>query len=220
MVDLTAELESEATGKSVKPELARRIVALSVAEEFELAVPEWQLLDVWLSEEPGQCLCDQPNIIEHCLIGNRLNGARTIVGNHCVTNFLKLDSSKLFQGLHSLKGNPHCHMRAELAEFVFDRQWILAGEFDFLTEIRDKRKLTDEQFTRRGKINRRVSFYLQERGSGYEMSTIVTAKQMAQAERKAALLAKRAENSYGSMITSQRGSDAMADILRMDSDGS
>jgi hypothetical protein len=83
-------------------ELASKIIALRVADTWDQAKIEWSLFDVFKEVEPDTCLCGHYPIIENCVLRNRENRNRAIVGNVCVKKFLGLPSDKIFQGV-----NPH-----------------------------------------------------------------------------------------------------------------
>jgi hypothetical protein len=80
-------------------QLTQEIVRLSNANAWDEARFEWGLEEVRLQDEPSTCLCGYFPIKEICVIRNRVNGARTEVGNVCVTKFLGLPSSKIFAAL-------------------------------------------------------------------------------------------------------------------------
>lgn len=136
--------------------LAEAIISLSVAETWDLAKQEWALATVWVTDEPGVCLCGHRPIFEHCQLVNLSNGNLAVVGNVCVTRFLGLPSDKLFAALNRIADDPRRALNADAIAFAHDRGWLNDWERDFYLDTWRKRKLSPRQLAKREQINAKV----------------------------------------------------------------
>lgn len=136
--------------------MKKHILKLSTATNFDEAKAEWSLYQVRLSENSGRCPCGVA-IKEHCYLENSTNAKRTWVGNVCVKNFMGIDSGNLFPGLRKLRSNATAKPNTAVIEYAWKARYIYdKREYDFLMDIRGKRKLTDKQLYWLRKINRRI----------------------------------------------------------------
>ncbi|SJM35588.1 hypothetical protein [Mesorhizobium delmotii] len=136
--------------------LKAHIVPLSNSKSFETARLEWDLVGVEISEEFDQCPCGQ-DILEHCYIRNRLNGATTYVGNVCINRFVGIDTGNLFEGLKRIEADLSANANADLIEHAYRMGYIYHDkEYRFLKQTRLKRKLSAPQVSWKKKINRRI----------------------------------------------------------------
>jgi len=140
--------------------LVERIIARSVADNWPQAKREWSLADVYLADEPRRCLCSHYPIIECCVIRNRLNGNKAVVGNYCVKRFLGLPSGPLFQAFKRIMKDRGAALNQAAVEYAHDRGWLTDEERDFyLNTIRPfyrLRGLSPKQRAWRVDINERV----------------------------------------------------------------
>ena len=67
--------------------LRRELLLLSQSETWDTAKTEWQLVDIYRSNDDHKCLC-LTKIKQRCVIKNIVTGKETIVGNCCVKEFL------------------------------------------------------------------------------------------------------------------------------------
>ena len=94
--------------------LCSDIIYLSEAKTWKESKSEWYLLDVFISDDPGTCLCGHFPILEICVLQNRRNGNRTIVGNVFVKRFLRLRYDKLFSGINRVSKDSSRSPNSEL----------------------------------------------------------------------------------------------------------
>jgi hypothetical protein len=132
------------------------IIARSVADNWEEAKREWDLVEIYREDEPLTCLCGHTPIIEICILRNRLKAATAIVGNVCVNRFLGIESEQIFEGLRRIHKEPEKGLNAAATLYAFEKRWITKWEKDFSLDTNKKRKLSDRQEAKRTEINRRV----------------------------------------------------------------
>lgn len=70
--------------------LKAAILALSHADDWEVAKWEWKLIGVFEADEPETCPCGYHPIVEIFTIRNAITGHVADVGNVCVKRFLGL----------------------------------------------------------------------------------------------------------------------------------
>jgi hypothetical protein len=137
--------------------LFEEIIARSVAKDWETAVQEWGLKDVYDAEgEPETCLCGHFPIVEICVLTNRINGKEAEVGNCCVKKFMGLPSDKIFTGLKRVRKDDAAALNIAAAEHAKTKGWVNDWEYGFLIDTARKRKLTGAQLAKRQQINARV----------------------------------------------------------------
>jgi hypothetical protein len=137
-------------------QLAAHIVPLSVANAFDLARQEWDLVAVEISEEWDSCPCGQ-DIKEHCYIRNRLNGNSTYVGNVCINRFIQIDTGNLFDGLRRIAADDTANANHDLIEHAYRMGYLYdEKEYTFLKRTALKRNLSAAQIAWKRKINRRI----------------------------------------------------------------
>lgn len=138
--------------------LFAEIVARSVAKNWDDAVREWGLQDVYECDpgEPETCLCGHFPIVELCALRNRRNGIEVEVGNCCVKRFMGLPSDKIFAGLKRVRKNDEAALNVAAAEHAKAKGWINDWEYGFLIDTARKRKLSAAQMKKRQQINARV----------------------------------------------------------------
>lgn len=135
--------------------LKSHILPLSAATTFGMAVREWDLIGIEMSEEFDSCPCGQP-IKEHCYIKNKVNGNTVYVGNVCINRFLGINTGNLFDGLQRIAKDDSANANADLIEHAYKFGYIFENEYGFLMATRLKRKLSDKQISWKQKINRRI----------------------------------------------------------------
>ena len=135
--------------------LKAHIVPLSVADSFEMARLEWELIGMEVSEEFDHCPCGQ-QIKEHCYIENRENKNRTYVGNVCINKFLGIRTGNLFDGLRRIREDITANPNEDLIRHAYQFGYIYEKEFGFLMQTRFKRQLSVKQLEWKKKINRRI----------------------------------------------------------------
>jgi len=139
-----------------KQRLASHIIPLSVANTFDQARQEWDLVAVEISEEWDNCPCGQ-DIKEHCYIRNRVNGSTTYVGNVCINRFIQIDTGNLFDGLRRIAKDDTANVNHDLIEHAYRMGYLYNDkEYRFLKQTALKRNLTAAQISWKRKINRRI----------------------------------------------------------------
>lgn len=136
--------------------LIQEIIKLSVADTWEVAKSEWELSEIYFSDEPETCLCGHYPIIELCEIKNKKNQEITIVGNCCVNKFMGLPSEKIFQAVKRIRKDNEKSLNGEAIELTYSKDWINKWEYDFYTDTFKKRLLTEKQALKRKQINEKI----------------------------------------------------------------
>jgi len=125
------------------------IIALSEAEEWKDAVLEWRLVSIGYDQKGTFCICTH-FIKEVCYIENVSNGNRTIVGNHCISQFRGSDLTSVFRALSKGKVNP------ALIAYAFEEGIITPWERDFMNDTWRKRKFVGNQKNKFDEIKRKI----------------------------------------------------------------
>jgi hypothetical protein len=138
--------------------LAERIVARSVANNWEDARLEWDLEQVLIVDTLTDCLCSHAPIKEVCILSNRLNGYRTRVGNVCVEKFIGLPSEALFASLRKVRMDPTSALAPVFVEYAYEKKWVNDWEHQFLLDTAKRRytSMTIAQQVKREEINNLV----------------------------------------------------------------
>jgi hypothetical protein len=99
--DEAADVKEE--GHNFK-KLKESVIDASRAKTWEEAKLEWKLEKIYRSDDKEKCICGH-NIIEKCVIINRCNDKRLIIGNVCIDKFDRKDlgvSKAAFASLRKL----------------------------------------------------------------------------------------------------------------------
>lgn len=104
-------------------QLAEEIIALSNANFWDTAKLEWELADIYEAEEPGTCTCGHFPIIETCILINRINSNRAVVGNCCVKKFIGLPSDIIFQVIQRVRKDNEKSLNKETIDHAYRRRW-------------------------------------------------------------------------------------------------
>jgi len=142
--------------KSIQFRLFKEIIALSVADNWDEAKREWELMDIHREDEPDTCLCGHAPIIELCELKNRKNGNWATVGNVCVKKFLGFPSELIFSGLRRIAKDHNKALNEAAVHHAYEKNWITKWERDFCLDTSRKRELSDKQYQKRQEINLRV----------------------------------------------------------------
>ena len=137
-------------------QLTRKIIALSEADQWQLARAEWDLQEIYFEDKPSTCLCSKYPIIEICVLRNRKNGNTAEVGNVCVNKFLGIPSKIIFDGLKRVSKDDSKALNNAASHYAFRKGWISEWEHGFLVSTARTRDLSGKQLAKRREINRRV----------------------------------------------------------------
>lgn len=136
--------------------LIKEILSLSIADTWEIAKHEWELKEIYFSDEPETCLCGHFPIIELCEIRNKKNHELATVGNCCVTKFLGLPSEKIFQAVKRIRKNSEKSLNSEAIELAYSKNWINNWEYKFYNDTFRKRSLSEKQVSIKKQINEKI----------------------------------------------------------------
>jgi hypothetical protein len=143
--------------------LKEHILSLSHADDWELAVKEWQLIGVFRSD-PTSCPCGQRPIVELCWLRNRVTRHETYVGNVCVDRFLGIDARLIFAAIRRITDDIEKSLNDDAIVFFRERGLLTRWEYTFLEDTRLKRNLSGKQLDQRVRINKKVLAAIKRRG--------------------------------------------------------
>ncbi len=135
--------------------LTADIVALSQGDIWDIAKLEWDLSEIYQTEEPDTCLCGHFPIIEICILKNKFNHNLATVGNCCVKKFIGLPSDKIFQAVKRIGKDNQKSLNAEAIQHGKNKNWLNNWEYDFYMDIMRKRKLSSKQLQKKTQINQK-----------------------------------------------------------------
>src|ERR1051326_1760272 len=104
--------------------LTTEIINRSRSNNWDAAKLEWQLQEVFESDDPDTCLCGHFPINEICILRNRLSGTQVVVGNRCVKKFIGLPSDKLFQAVKRIRKDLENSLNADAIQHAHEKGWI------------------------------------------------------------------------------------------------
>lgn len=145
-------------------QLKERILALSTAQDWEVARKEWSLVGIHEADEPDTCLCGHFPIIEICEISNSTTCRRTEVGNQCVKRFLGLRSDLVFTAIKRIRKDITKSLNADAIVFFYERGLLNNWEYNFSQDTQSKRNLSPAQLKTRVAINEKVLAAIKRRG--------------------------------------------------------
>lgn len=137
-------------------ELTKGILALSEASKWDEARLEWELDEIRRKKTPEICLCGHTPINELCILQNRKNGKKTIVGNVCVKKFMKLNFDKLFSAIRRVEKDAEKALNPDVVDYAHGRGWLNDWERSFYLDTWRKKSPTKAQMRTRLQLNRRV----------------------------------------------------------------
>jgi hypothetical protein len=137
-------------------QLTAALIALSRANEWDLAKLEWTLEHVWREDEPDTCLCGHYPILEICQLRNVLNKNTAVVGNCCVKKFTNLPSDLIFQAIRRIEADIERALNPDAIQHAFKKGWINDWERKFYINTWRKRVLSGAQRQTRIQINEKV----------------------------------------------------------------
>ena len=140
-----------------KFDLPEKITELSQSKTWDSAKREWILENIFQETSPETCLCGHFPILELCVIRNKLNNCKTIIGNCCVKKvFSEFSSDKILQSIKRIKKDINKPLNAEAIEYAYERKWINDFEYNFSMNTTRKRVLSSKQESIRYKINKKI----------------------------------------------------------------
>jgi len=137
--------------------LSKEIISRSVANTWDQAKLEWEWVGWFKETNPyGTCLCGHSPITDHCVLMNRKNSERVIVGSVCVKKFLGLPADKIFHAIERIQEDPARSLNAETIDFAYEQGWITFLDSVSYGLLRGRKKLAAEHLQKRIEINGKV----------------------------------------------------------------
>ncbi len=88
---------------------------------------EWRIEDIYIQRKPETCLCGHFPISELCVLRNRKNHNKAIVGNVCVKKFMKLPSDRMFAAIKRVTADETKALNVPVIEHAIAKRWISGG---------------------------------------------------------------------------------------------
>ncbi len=132
------------------------VVAKSESKDWDEARKEWQLVDVYESEESESCLCGHFPIKEICVLRNEKNNNEIDVGNCCVKKIWNFGNDGIFKNIKEVKSNLTKSFNLNSLKLVLQKHIISQKDYNFYTDIWRKRLLSEKQEKWKVDINKRI----------------------------------------------------------------
>jgi hypothetical protein len=120
----------------------------SESKVLQNAILEWDLEEVEDCDEWSNCECGH-DIKERCIIKNKVNNKRLVVGNCCINHFDK-ELSKLSRSLL------HKKINLKIIEKAKQDGVLSLWEKEFLCSVYRKRKLTERQVIKLKQVKNKI----------------------------------------------------------------
>ena len=138
--------------------LQERIIELSNSTDWTSSKEEWTLSEIYFQEN-SKCLCTHSPITECCILINKVNHNKAVVGNCCVKKFWDFNTTT-FDAAKRIRQNKAKAANEELIEMAYLNSWITAWEGSFYRDTFRKRKLSPKQKEVRERINEKILKHL------------------------------------------------------------
>ena len=135
--------------------LIDEIIKRSESKIWDTAKLEWYLNDIELSYDFSSCLCSHP-IKELCFIRNKLNSSDAIVGNCCVTKFFNFGTKTIFKSIKKITKDKSKSFNSVDLIFLFNNKKITEWEYNFYSDIINKKKLSPRQKEKKIQVNEKI----------------------------------------------------------------
>ena len=125
----------------------------SISTDYHKAVEEWDFMYAY--EEEECCICGK-NILKCCLIQNKYNYKKLVVGSTCVKKFLGIETEGMFKELKNRNKYVYSYV-----EELHGKNKINDWEATFLISLIKFKTLSVKQREHFGKIDKKVkkSYY-------------------------------------------------------------
>jgi len=136
--------------------LSDRVVEKSIADNWDEARLEWDLINVLMLEnEYESCECGHYTIKEVCTIYNNNTKEQLDIGNCCIKKFEReeMDVTDLIRCMKNIYGDESKSLNKEALKYCFEHKIINRAQYKYYIEIWRKRKLTESQLERKIEIN-------------------------------------------------------------------
>jgi len=108
-----------------------KILQASNSKDWETARSEWEIMQVYFSEEPQKCLCGHYPIKRICELVNKNTGTIEKVGSCCVTNFLPVKPELIMSSIKRIKENNLTTLKPEIIDLAYQLKIITPVEHNF-----------------------------------------------------------------------------------------
>jgi len=143
--------------------LRAEILSQSFSPEWDTAVQEWELIEVFINYQTQTCLCTHKPIKEICVLSHRQHRGRVEIGNCCVNRFLGIPSGTIFDAIKRVMDDNTKPLNEAAVTFFAERGVVSTWEHSFYLNTFRKRSLTQKQADVRLRINHKVLRHLSAR---------------------------------------------------------
>ena len=150
-----------ATGHSHDRELLiQEMLSTSSSSVWEEARLEWELFDVYEDANMTHCLCGH-EIMERCVLRNRITECDALVGNSCVKQFMSdlvvdIPTNAIFASIKRVKKSPGKAVHKHLVKMAKEKRRITGWAESWYVKHSRKRDLTAREMAYRRRLNRRI----------------------------------------------------------------
>lgn len=139
-----------------KYQLIKKILEKSVSDTWHEAQKEWSVIEIYPNDYDERCLCGHYPIKEICVIQNKYNHKKEIVGNVCVTKFIDPEMNRKLQSVKRIVKDIGKSLNKEAINFYYEKGLFSHKNRDFYLNIMRKKKLTPKAAKYKHDLNRRV----------------------------------------------------------------
>ena len=140
--------------------LIEEIISRSKSNTWHEAKREWEFFQAEFADrgDDNSCLCGHSPIVELCYLVNQHTKEEVIVGNVCVTKFMDIEVpvKKILPPLIKIKKDLSKSVNQEVLDLAYDRNIIDENSYDFYSDTKGKRKLSDKQKKYKRDLNQTI----------------------------------------------------------------
>lgn len=145
-------VEAKTTPLTWKENFIKGILNSSKSGNWDEAIREWHLENIFWTKEFGKCLC-RHLIKQHCIMRNVLNENTITVGNCCINKFPSHKNKDFTLVLQALKKGS---VNAALITLSHDFARINDWEYNFMMNVWRKRYFSEKQMRKYNTIKTKL----------------------------------------------------------------
>lgn len=136
-----------------KHQLFSEILKRSEHPNWDLAIYEWELIEILQVNEPIECCCGHWPIKELFRIHNTTTGRSTTVGSSCIKLF-PFDLHTILIAFKRIELDLSLALNLRAINYCDDKFWLDEWSLEFYLNTYRKRKLSERQLHKRVTLNK------------------------------------------------------------------
>ena len=136
-----------------------KILQASSSKDWETACREWEILQVYIADEPQKCLCGHYPIKRICELVNKVTGSIEKVGSCCVTKFLPIKPELIISSVKRVRENSLASLKPEIIDLAYQLKIITPVEHNFYQKQKRRSNLNAPGKNLAREINLRILNY-------------------------------------------------------------